>query len=75
MPAVGAGGVRRARARGAIERATVAVAAHCCRDTTAVLALALLGAATDIESLVWETVEAMPVGSVRAGLIRKSPVP
>lgn len=67
--------VRRARALGAVDRVTIAVAAHRCHDTTAALARSVLGAAPDIESLVWETDEAMPVGSVRAGLIRRATRP
>ena len=63
---------RRARARRVIERVTVAVAAHRCHDATADLARSLLGAAIDIESLVWETDEIAPVGAVRAALIRRA---
>jgi hypothetical protein len=64
--------VRGARACGVVGRATVAVAAHRCHDATAGLARSVLGTATDIESLIWEAGEAMPVGSVRAGLIRRA---
>ena len=62
--------IRLARLRGVVGAATVAVAAHRCRDDTAAVAGSVLGSATDVASLVWESDEAMPVGAVRSGLIR-----
>lgn len=64
--------VRFARGRGMIGRATVAVAAHRCRDDTATRARSVLSTAPDVTSSILTIDEVMPVGSVRAEVIRQA---
>ncbi len=63
--------IRLARLRGVIREASVAVAAHHCRDDTAARARQLLGDA-DVASRVWEWEDPAPVGAVRTGLVNRS---
>lgn len=63
--------IRLARLHGVVDQATVAVAAHRCRDDTAARARRLLDDA-DVDSLVWEYDEPAPVGVVRTALVQRS---
>lgn len=62
--------IRAARDAGTVTGASVGVAAHCCRDDTALLARRMLRSVPDVGGTVWESNEPATVGEVRSRLIQ-----